>query len=77
MKWFRTELKPFINELTNEDFIINQGVFDFYEIQKLKQQLNSINPGDSASKIWAIIVFQYWWKKIINSSKERIFYNRF
>lgn len=63
LKWFRTELKPFINELTNEDFIINQGVFDFYEIQKLKQQLNSINPGDSASKIWAIIVFQYWWKK--------------
>ncbi len=63
LKWFRTKLKSYINELTGEKFIINQGVFNINEIIKLKQQLNSANPGDATAKIWAIIVFQHWWKK--------------
>lgn len=64
LKWFRTELKSYIDELTNEEFINEQAIFNVDEIIKLKRQLNSINPRDSTAKMWAIIVFQHWYKKI-------------
>ena len=46
LKWFRTEMKSLINDdLLSENFILQQGVFDYLEIDKLKQQLFSSNPG--------------------------------
>ncbi len=63
LKWLRTELKNLIDELTEKKFIEQQGIFNYAEIQKLKRQLHSNNIDDSVAKIWAIIVFQYWWKK--------------
>ncbi|GDX51509.1 asparagine synthetase B [Bacteroidota bacterium] len=67
LKWFRTELKSYIDELTNEEFINEQAIFNVDEIIKLKRQLNSINPRDSTAKMWAIIVFQHWYKKNLAS----------
>jgi asparagine synthase (glutamine-hydrolysing) len=32
-------------------------------VQQLKKQLFSNNPGDAHARIWALLVFQYWWKK--------------
>jgi asparagine synthase (glutamine-hydrolysing) len=64
LKWFRTEMKSLINDdLLSENFILQQGVFDYLEIKKLKQQLFSSNPGDVHARIWGLIVFQWWWKK--------------
>jgi asparagine synthase (glutamine-hydrolysing) len=64
LKWFRKELKSFIfDELLNEDFVREQGLFDFVEISKLKEKLFSNSPGDALARIWGLIVFQYWWKK--------------
>ncbi|MFA5782306.1 MAG: asparagine synthase (glutamine-hydrolyzing) [Bacteroidales bacterium] len=64
LKWFRKELKSFIfDELLNEDFVREQGLFDFVEISKLKEKLFSNSPGDAFARIWGLIVFQYWWKK--------------
>jgi asparagine synthase (glutamine-hydrolysing) len=64
LKWFRKELKTFIfDELLNEKFIKEQGIFDFEEILKLKLKLFSNNPGDATARIWGLAVFQYWWKK--------------
>ena len=65
LKWFRTDLKSMItNELLDDEFIKQQGIFNSEEIKKLKAQLFSTNPNDAVEKVWAIIVFQYWWKKI-------------
>lgn len=65
LKWFRTDLKSMItNELLDDEFITQQGIFNSEEIKKLKAQLFSTNPNDAVEKVWAIIVFQYWWKKI-------------
>ncbi len=50
-------------ELFEKNFIESQSLFDFQRIQELKKKLNSGNPGDSAARMWALIVFQYWWKK--------------
>jgi len=64
LKWFNTELKSLINDSLLEDaFVKQQGIFNVTEIQKLKARLFSGNPQDATARIWALIVFQYWWKK--------------
>ncbi|TGD83009.1 asparagine synthase (glutamine-hydrolyzing) [Hymenobacter wooponensis] len=64
LKWFRGELRPLIeDDLLSDAFIEAQGVFDVAAIQALKTQLFSRSPSDVHARIWALIVFQWWWKK--------------
>jgi asparagine synthase (glutamine-hydrolysing) len=64
LKWFRNEMKSLItDDLLSEEFITQQGVFEYIEIDKLKRQLFSSNPGDVHARMWGLIVFQWWWKK--------------
>ncbi|SNR69725.1 asparagine synthase (glutamine-hydrolyzing) [Hymenobacter mucosus] len=64
LKWFRGELRPLIeDDLLSDAFVEAQGVFDVAAIQALKTQLFSRSPGDVHARIWALIVFQWWWKK--------------
>ncbi|AIZ63323.1 asparagine synthase [Hymenobacter sp. DG25B] len=64
LKWFRNELRPLIeDDLLSDAFIESQGIFDVDAIRRLKVQLFSRNPGDVHARIWALIVFQHWWKK--------------
>jgi asparagine synthase (glutamine-hydrolysing) len=66
LKWFRKELKSLImDDLLSEKTIREQGIFDYAEIEKLKLQLMSSNPQDVHARIWALIVFQWWWRKYI------------
>lgn len=65
LNWFQQQLRSRItNEWINDDFINEQGIFDLKAIQNLKSKLFSNNPGDSHATIWALIVFQHWWKRI-------------
>ena len=67
LKWFRGELRPLIeDDLLRDDFIEAQGVFDVEAIRSLKTQLFSRSPGDVHARIWALIVFQTWWKKYMS-----------
>lgn len=62
LKWFKTDLRSMItNELLEDKFIDEQGIFNLQEIKKLKAQLFSNNPNDAVEKVWALIVFQYWY----------------
>jgi asparagine synthase (glutamine-hydrolysing) len=64
LKWFRKELKPLIfNDLLNDEFIKSQNIFNVDSIEKIKKKLFSLNPGDVHAQLWALIVFQWWWKK--------------
>jgi asparagine synthase (glutamine-hydrolysing) len=66
LKWFRNELKSLImDDLLSEKKIKEQGIFEYSEIEKLKLQLMSSNPQDVHARIWALIVFQRWWRKYI------------
>ncbi len=68
LNWFRKELRSLItDDLLSESFIREQGIFDMNVINKIKAKLFSANPGDTHAVIWQLIVFQYWWKKTINS----------
>lgn len=64
LKWFRHELKSLITDnLLADTFIEQQGLFAVAEIRLLKRKLFSSNPEDIHARIWALLVFQYWWKK--------------
>ena len=64
LKWFRGELRPLIeNDLLADDFVAAQGIFDVDAVRALKTQLFSRSPGDVHARIWALIVFQTWWKQ--------------
>ncbi len=64
LKWLRTEMKSLImDDLLSQSFVEEQGIFHYPEIERLKQQLFSKNPGDTHARIWGLVVFQWWWKK--------------
>ncbi|MBC8109636.1 MAG: asparagine synthase (glutamine-hydrolyzing) [Verrucomicrobia bacterium] len=64
LKWFNNELKNLItNDLLKDSFVEEQGIFNLQAVQRLKQQVFSGNPADSVATVWALLVFQYWWKK--------------
>lgn len=64
LAWFRREMKSLIfDELLNEKFIRDQGVFDPAYIETMRKQLFSSNPGDIHARIWGLVVFQWWWKR--------------
>ena len=68
LKWFRNEMKSLIiDDLLSKKLIEEQGIFNYEEIEKLKKQLFSSNPGDIHARIWGLIVFQWWWKKYFRS----------
>jgi asparagine synthase (glutamine-hydrolysing) len=63
LSWFRNELRSMINgELLSDKFITEQGLFNPQVVRRLKDKLFSNNPGDSHATIWALLVFQNWWK---------------
>ncbi len=65
LKWLRNEMKSIIkDDLLSEKFIREQSIFEYAEIKKLKRKLFSFNPGDIHARIWGLVVFQWWWKKI-------------
>ncbi len=64
LQWFRTELRSKIETLyLHPDIIEQQQIFNLEKVNQLKARLFSSNPGDVQAQIWAIIVFQHWWKK--------------
>jgi asparagine synthase (glutamine-hydrolysing) len=66
LEWFRNELWSMIDDdLLSDKFISDQGIFELSEIRELKDQLRSTSPGDSHATIWALLVFQSWWKNYI------------
>lgn len=67
LNWFRKELKSTIQEdLLSHQFIREQEIFEPGAISRLIRKLFSPGPGDAHAHIWALIVFQSWWKKYFN-----------
>ena len=68
LNWFRNELWSKINDdLLSDKFINEQQIFHVETVRQLKRKLHSSNPEDSHETIWALVVFQHWWKKYIGS----------
>lgn len=66
LKWFKTDLRSMItDDLLSDRFVEEQKIFKPEGVRSLKKQLFSNNPNDAIAKVWALIVFQYWYKKHI------------
>ena len=65
-QWLRNELRDLLDQYTEPGYIQRQGVFNAAEIQLLVNKLHSKGPGDSPARLWAVLVFQHWWKKYID-----------
>ncbi len=64
LKWFRHELKSDLDKTVfNEEIIREQGIFDYQTIKQIKRKLHSKGPGDSHWTVWALYVFQNWYKR--------------
>ena len=69
LDWFRGSWRSRIdNEYLAEDFIKEQGLFDLAAISRIKGKLFSNDPGDSVATVWALIVFQHWWKRYLSGN---------
>lgn len=64
-QWCSTTLISLQENLLNQTFIEEQGIFNYDAISHLKQQVLSTSPNDSPMQIWALLVFQSWWKREI------------
>jgi asparagine synthase (glutamine-hydrolysing) len=49
----------------SREFVNDQKIFNYESLRLLWNKLYSDNPGDSAARIWAIVVFQHWYLKYI------------
>ncbi len=64
LKWFQTELKDeLMNDYLSVEFIKSQGIIKPEVINSYKTRLFSKNPGDVQAHLWALLVFQHWWRK--------------
>lgn len=67
LKWLRRDMKSMIlNDLLSRDRIEEEQIFDYSAVEKLLRKLFSSNPGDAHARVWALIVFQ-WWRKRLKS----------
>ncbi len=64
LSWLRKDLKGLIHDdLLSDSFISEQGIFDPKVMRNLRKKLNSSNPGDIHARIWALVVFQWWYRR--------------
>jgi len=67
LKWFRTELRSMLHDdLLNVNFIAEQGMFSPVKVRSLLQKLDFNDPGDAATHVWNLMVFQHWWKRYLS-----------
>ena len=64
LSWMQTGLRSLIeDDLLKREFLQQQGIFNVNAVEELKRKLFSSNPEDSHATVWALVVFQYWFKK--------------
>lgn len=60
-KWLSSALQNRIkNEWLNPEKLQAENLLNFQHVTTLNEEMCSENPGDSAAKLWAVIVFESW-----------------
>ena len=67
LEWLRKSMAPKIeNELLEDNFIHDQGIFDVKQTRKLKERFLKSGGGDIHARVWGLVVFQWWHKSVIS-----------
>ncbi len=67
-EWVRERMQIKTDTWLGETFLREQGIFSPEAVQAVLARLHSRDPGDSASTVWALLVFQHWWDRYMNRS---------
>jgi asparagine synthase (glutamine-hydrolysing) len=65
--WLQNELRPFVDQYFEKEFIDKQDIFNFSEIQGIKNSFYS-GKTEKAEKIWYLLMFQMWYDKWMNNN---------
>lgn len=64
--WLNTDLKELVfDDLLSTEFLMEQNIFNVSYVNHLKSRLQSNRPADVQANIWALVVFNHWWKRYI------------
>lgn len=65
--WLLKDLKPFVDQYLDEEFIAKQQIFNNEEVQRIRKNFyqGKIEKGE---KIWYMLMFQMWYDKWINNN---------
>jgi len=64
LRWFKGSMSRWIfDDILHPDKIESQGIFNPGAIYALRKKLGSSGPGDSHATLWALIVFQSWYRR--------------
>jgi asparagine synthase (glutamine-hydrolysing) len=65
--WLNSDLKKYVDQYFDTDFVIKQNIFDIKEIQRIKKAFYE-NKTERADIVWYILMFQMWYDKWINNN---------
>ena len=64
LSWFNNEMKQTLRkEVFNRELVEEQGIFQWEAVAQMQKKLTSFDPGDVHAQVWAMYVFQRWYKK--------------
>jgi len=64
--WLNGELRELVfDDLLSVEFLQEQNIFNVSYVNLLKDRLQSKQPADVQANIWALVVFNHWWKRYI------------
>lgn len=70
-KWLSNNLRLKLeNDWLNQDKIKAEQLLNHAQVEALKEQMLSGNAGDSAAKLWAVIIFESWLNNFKNYIKH-------
>jgi asparagine synthase (glutamine-hydrolysing) len=65
--WLTNQLREKIElDWLSAERISDEGILNGDEVSALLSNLHSKHPGDSAAKVWALVVFEKWLEKYRN-----------
>jgi asparagine synthase (glutamine-hydrolysing) len=62
LSFLQTEGAGLVNEYLSDELIEAQQIFDVAQIRKLRLAFKGNTAGTLQTQVWALLVFQYWWK---------------
>jgi asparagine synthase (glutamine-hydrolysing) len=65
LRWLQTDLKPMLDDYLSPALIEEQKIFNLQEVNRLRKSIesNGSGEGETAARLWALLVFQHWWIK--------------
>jgi asparagine synthase (glutamine-hydrolysing) len=66
-KWLQNDLKAYIDEYLNDDYLVKQNIFNVKHVLNLKRNFYFYKKEELGPRIWNLLMFQMWYKQWITN----------